>query len=213
MADYGLQVVGSHGVIQVDQNYFNLQFKQSGWVTTSNVANSYVEFSVSAINPLIVLKSPDAVATIIATTRSGNTYTYRIAAATATTVYWYLFDSSVPTPSNGYGLRVYNSAGQLTFDSGTRALKIYSLLSDVSVGSGTTGGKIADLPAGNWGTILTRPRVTGTPGAKPILSQMAARVTATELFVFATSFTYASGTSAVYNGQCDLLLVDLTGIA
>lgn len=213
MSDYGLQVIGDHGVVQIDQNYFNLQFKQSGSVTTSGIANSYVEFSVTANHPMIVLKSPDAVATIIATTRSGNTFTYRIAAAGAVTVYWYLFDSSVVTPSGGWGLQVFNPAGQLTFDSGTRVLKVANFFANVSVGSGTTGGKIADLPSGNWGTVLTRPRVTGTPGAKPILSQMAARVTSNELFVFATSFTYASGTSAVYNGLCDLLLVDLTGIA
>ncbi|AXE37181.1 hypothetical protein [Chromobacterium phragmitis] len=66
---------------------------------------------------------------------------------------YYLFSSDSPPQSSGYGMQLFNADGKLTFDSGSRHLRLQKLMMNVTV-KGTT-----PLPGGMVKPAFMLPRI------------------------------------------------------
>jgi hypothetical protein len=124
----GFSVVGSHGVVQIDENFFNLVFVAKGTVTPSAGGSFGVISSATVVvngsTPILCLRSLNGPSLIESVSVSGNTYTYTIRSAGIFT--WYLFDK-MPASSQSSGLEVRNSSGQVVFNSNYRPMIVQSV--------------------------------------------------------------------------------------
>lgn len=110
----GLQVHGSHGVLQVDENYRNLCFKSKG-----NISGSGTVVVNNASFPIVALYPTAGTAIITHVTVSGSTYTFSIEGTTE----YFVFDVPPAFPANGVGLQVWDAAGAPAFDSNLPYMK------------------------------------------------------------------------------------------
>ena len=118
---YGLKILNSStGSVQIDDTYKNLVLASKGTVTTVNqgiYSWVYADVSYTSANNPILATSCSTLGTCIwGISKVGNTYTWRITTAGATTVDWYIFDEPPTTPPNtGYGIKVFNSSGAVVY--------------------------------------------------------------------------------------------------
>lgn len=73
---------------------------------------------------------------------------------------YYMFSTDPPPQSGGHGLQLFNAAGQLTFDSNARHLRLQSLMMNVTV-KGTT-----PLPGGMAKPAFMLPRIYADRGSR-----------------------------------------------
>lgn len=138
----GFQAWTDSGLVQIDGTTSNYALRQQFVVTTgggsinagranngtqytfsANVAN----FTITAVTPLIALYSPDAYATILkCVALGGNNWAVQVWTNTAANVGVYVFDrASVAAPAGpGFGLQVFDAAGQLIADARQRLARI-----------------------------------------------------------------------------------------
>ena len=120
---FGLEIINNHGTTLIDDTYSNLAVRHQG--TLAAGAGSRTVSVPGLSQPVPAVRST---AYAIALGRSGNNGT--IWSAGGAQVHWYVFD--VPTSSSGgYGLQVFNSSGQLTFDSSRKYARVRALQSGV----------------------------------------------------------------------------------
>lgn len=116
----GFQVVGSHGVVQVDQNFINLGLAGKGTVAVPGANASgwmgRATVTVTGTSPILCLRPTSNYAAIFSVARTGNTYTYTIA-GTPGNVAWYLFDRMSPGSAGQVGFEVRDANGITTFNS------------------------------------------------------------------------------------------------
>lgn len=142
----GIQVIGDAGNIQIDDTYSNLALVASGVATLTlgfgSVTNAYTA-TVTYVNPisgtfpLVALRPHDSsgVFDILKLVISGNTFTWTIMAGGringGTIVnksfdYFILNTPPVGTPE-AWGIQVFDSSGNKTFDSGYRYVRVLSV--------------------------------------------------------------------------------------
>ncbi|HWX01430.1 hypothetical protein [Collimonas sp.] len=214
----GLQVFGDSGVAQIDQDYFNYVFKQSGALSFPDaVAGRTVSVSVGGVSPIVVIKSQNLGIAIWRVSQSGSAFTFEFVqdavSPPGTPFQWYLFDKGPPSPGN-FGLQVFGPDGSLSFDSSSFNLKIAQLLPGVaSSGNSNNGFFYANVPAGNWGFVMTNPRMRymGSPSGAGFAQVESCRVTSNAVYIHEVSVGVASQNMTQSVGG-DLLLVDLTGL-
>jgi hypothetical protein len=164
----GFQVIGDHGYVQIDENYFNMVYKQKGTVATfvdtyNRATMSYT--GVTGSTPMVFVKSSNsAFVALLTVSQSGNTFTYEYAADRATTISYWIFDKAPAASSTTGGLEVLNSSGELVYSSSQVPLKIVQV---AAVSSGTPMG--TDLGSGPGGSgayanTLSQPRVEVSSG-------------------------------------------------
>lgn len=148
----GLQVIGSHGIIQVDENFSNLAYRGSGSFSGS-LTLSGLNFPVLAFRPGNVQGT--SISRIVA--GGGGNFTWHFTGSGSGN-YW-LFD--IPEQSGSFGLQVFRADGSLAFDSGRRYMKVVSGFYDFgnhNSGTNNTGasdsGSVAIVQAAppNWRT-------------------------------------------------------------
>ena len=145
MSDYGLIVKNSGGGIQIDATYRNLSLDSSGSASiyngnsmgTTNGWYSTVSIDSSPLVPLILWRpGTDHFTSIRAYGKSGSNYTdFRATTfyGHSSTINWKCYRETRVASGDSYGLLVYNSSGDLCFDSGKKYFKIHSI-HDISLG-------------------------------------------------------------------------------
>ena len=125
---YGIRVQNSSGFVQIDDIYDNFVLHQTGTVSASTNSPATISYANTGSLPLIAIRTVSggsmAVAEITTTSavfRGG----YDGAATVEYRVYRRL--AGVPASSGNYGLRVYNGAQALTYDSGRAYMRIRQL--------------------------------------------------------------------------------------
>lgn len=163
----GFQVIGDHGVVQIDENYTNMGLRHRGQAALTGLSDLVV---TDVDTPLLCIKSPNMAVMLVGATRSGNTITYRLSSA-AGAIDWYVFDKmrAPPAGSSGAGLQVYTSAGALAFDSTNPPMRIAGITDLASAQQGVyppPPGAIT-APAGDYAACLSFSRVYATYGGQP----------------------------------------------
>lgn len=131
----GIQIFGSHGVLQIDENYKNLVVVAQGSKAALDWASAGVSYNVSIavpnfVTPLIAFKSDEQVG-LGYSSISGSTWTFFFLTNNPAPMSYWVFDQS-PAPSPGsIGFEVYNAAGERVFHSAQKPMRV------VGVGAGT----------------------------------------------------------------------------
>lgn len=125
----GFQVFGDHGSVQIDQNFINYSLLQKGdvWVDTYVANINYTQISVNAIAPILCIRNTTGNYVAVAyMTRSGSTFTWRLAATAGTTITYYVFDQ-IPNNQAATGLTVFDASGRVTFSSDYDPMRIVAV--------------------------------------------------------------------------------------
>lgn len=150
---YGLRIIGSHGVAQIDHEYRNLTLIEKG---TLNLATRDIGFSepiyYGLVGPKSGLTSPvlalrplgDTSCGVWYLSRAGGNWTWQIdgtsGAPGAGQVEWFLFDVAPSAPASGFGLAVYTPAGEVAFHHNMKPMRVAGPM----VGGRTYAMAIAD---------------------------------------------------------------------
>jgi hypothetical protein len=141
------------GVVQIDENYFNLAFRVKGTFTATITHPSspagvlkYVDIAYTGETPLFAFRVDGSIAfgCVIAVTRSGAgpvyDWVFRVCVwGDVFTGTYYIFDRGLPVSSSGFGLEVYDAAGKLVYTSLYPMLKMRAFTnSEASIDSGRT---------------------------------------------------------------------------
>ena len=125
---YGIRIQNSSGFVQIDDTYDNFVLHQTGVVSASKNSPATISYANAGSLPLIAIRTVSGgsmaisgFSTTSAEFRGGNdgaaTVEYRV----------YRRLAGVPASSSNYGLRVYNGAQALTYDSGRVYMRIGQL--------------------------------------------------------------------------------------
>jgi len=167
MSEAGLQIFNADGqTVTIDSTYRNLALRSKSIATTDRTAGfgSYVDFTASGLTmPMIATKTSFG-STANVTNQGNGTFGFRIYASMATgaQVPYYIFDVPVLSDSR-YGLEVFDSTGNLTFDAtGSKYLRVVDFL---QVTSGTTK---AYTPGRDYACIFNDWGLRAEPPAKNV---------------------------------------------
>lgn len=154
---YGLQIVGSHGVTQIDENYTNLALIATGGAsfTTASAGGFGGSITLPTVaTPLLAIKSSTPV--YMTSDNAIPNTTYSFFAASAGSLTYYLFDQSTSTNGETWGLQVFNASGAMTYHSSWKILRIGAIGSTPSGSLSTTPGLPVTLSApyaGSWAAV------------------------------------------------------------
>ena len=138
----GLQSIGDHGAVQIDQDYRNYHLSQvkEVWVGSGSAT---VDFG-GLVAPLIGIYDSGDGACFRTITRTGDYGLFRVFRKSPGTVKIVVFDLIPPT-NTGCGLQVFDGSGSLVFDSGAKYMRVLDHRGE----QGTFGygvGKVAVIP-------------------------------------------------------------------
>jgi len=132
----GFQILNADGVtMQVDDNYRNLSVREQGTATTttlnpSGTGSAVVFYRTGLTMPLLAVGGSSYAAGQWFYDAANNRHGFVVTTtgAVGSTVPFYIFD--VPFDSNpGFGLQVFNAAGQKTFDALQKYLRVIDVFS------------------------------------------------------------------------------------
>lgn len=141
------------GVVQIDENYFNLAFRVKGTMTATTFHPSspagvlkYVDIAYTGETPLFAFRLNGSIdwGCVIAVTRTGSgplyNWVFRVCIwGNVWTGTYYIFDRGLPVSSSGFGLEVYDASAKLVFTSLYPMLKLRAFNNTGAViGSGPT---------------------------------------------------------------------------
>lgn len=135
MSDYGLVVKNNSQEIQIDSKYRNFSLDQSGSKTLTNAGS----FSITAspLLPLILVQpNTNYFVMVRAYFKTSSNYTSVDLVTekdSTTTINWKCYRENRTFSGDNYGMLVYNSSGDLCFDSGKNYFKIYSVTSSINI--------------------------------------------------------------------------------
>lgn len=124
----GLQIFGSHGVIQIDETHKNFVVVQQGSKVSGDWSFSGGSYFTSvvvtnAVAPLVAYKS-DAVVAFVHTSISGSTWTFGFRSDTPDAMSFWVFDEAPASSPDNFGLEIYNASGQRVFHSSQKPMKV-----------------------------------------------------------------------------------------
>lgn len=196
---YGLQVVGAHGVTQIDQDFVNLAVVAKGTlnlpayngIAADGQPNGLAtaQLTVGGVSrPMLFIRTSGNVPVAVASNGGVPTVTYTFYNPSAVTIYWYVFDETSAGPGADYGLTVYTAGGTLAYASNWSVLRLGAVGSIPNADSNTYDGAQSATVAAPY---------TAT-WAACIASVRTAYATGTESQVIAwADGCYISGNSAV----------------
>lgn len=157
----GFQVIGQHGVVQVDENYYNMVYRTRG----SALIRNNGRYNSATINyqgeanssPMLCTAYSNVFLWINSLTKSGDNYTFEIAANGEDNVSYFIFDKVAATPTNA-GLEVYNANGGLVFSSNQRPMRVVSVF-PVASGTPIQPASYTPLPF-FFAACLSAPRIS-----------------------------------------------------
>ncbi|MEV8518684.1 hypothetical protein ABZR86_02690 [Dyella marensis] len=148
MADAGFTVYGDSGVAQVDNTYANLSLVEKGTLTT-NQSLYGASVTYGTIGPRSDLVSPIICVGGSLYARPETFYgagqigfNISVAGPLGTQVPYYIFDVPRAPPAHGFGLQVWNAAGQLIFDASAGPMRVVGFVQNATgttIFAGTAG--------------------------------------------------------------------------
>ena len=120
MTTTGIQVTGSHGVLQIDELYKNLVKRAKGTIPNTGAGVSFA----GATSPLLACRTLDTGGVgLNFITISSGTWTWASRQIPVSTTYW-VFDVAPASPAHGTGVQVFDASGNTVFDNFNEYLKI-----------------------------------------------------------------------------------------
>ncbi|UXC37202.1 hypothetical protein [Cupriavidus gilardii] len=151
---FGFRVLNDWGTVLIDDTFANLALMSVNnytTVPTTRWGGSDLTFSFTSQFPIFAFRCETAYATVISVHQNGNTYTVgmRCSGNAGTAIRVYLFDR--PTvPTSGWGIRVRDENGAITFDSGYSYMRLDGVYTATSVDPPKTW----TLPAGKQYAVV-----------------------------------------------------------
>ena len=137
----GLQIINDSGIVQIDENYSNLEFfsKISVGVGVGNGIKT--TFTTSApVNEVIAIGETGSGWAFVTRNSAGN-WTLTSFMTVATTVTLYSFGTPSQTTTGNSGLQIFNGSGQVTFHYSKNYMRVVDCFAVPSLASPTqTGG-------------------------------------------------------------------------
>lgn len=129
MPDYGLIVKNNNEEIQIDSTYRNLSLDQSDTSTIS--AATKIAITASLLVPLCLVRpNTDRFIAVRSYSKTGSNFdgiNILTEYDQSTSIGWQVYRENRTASGENYGLLVYNSSGELCFDSGKNYFKIFSV--------------------------------------------------------------------------------------
>lgn len=169
----GIQIIGEHGAVQIDETFSCLALRSSGAATLSvgggDLANGCsAAVTVTGEFPIIAFR-PGVPVALWYTERSGSTWTFHFIAERANagqSFAWYVFDRPLNIGST-YGAQVFDASGRLVFD----ALQKYVRVQDLKAIDARTPQSFTGYAARTWAVAMLQlgcvTPVTFTPPQPP----------------------------------------------
>ena len=157
----GLQVIGTHGVVQVDENWSNMVLMASGIgrarlagqvpMLYNTTVDSNYEIDITHItNPLVSVKTNgNGFVMHQMLVVNGRRYV-RFSAPSSFYFEYYIFGRGTASESN-CGLQIFKADGSIAFDSAWRVLKIVSF---AQTGNGANPPGSLSVASGNYAASL-----------------------------------------------------------
>lgn len=151
----GLQIIGDHGVVQIDQDYSNLVMIAKGTHSWSAYDGSFTLTLPTVATPLLAIRTSTPV--WVYTNNAIGTTSYVFYSSSAGSCTYYLFDKSIAA-TGSHGLQVFKANGELAYHSSWPILRIGNMVQvthGMSVGASTSVGAPY---GGTWAAVLTSSR-------------------------------------------------------
>jgi hypothetical protein len=162
---FGLQVIGSHGVVQIDETYANLALRAQGSLSVPGLSGASVVVSGLEM-PIICIRNTGGVHVHISSDQAVPNVTYTMRSKSATTVQWFVFDKTAPA-ATGYGLNVYKDDGSLTYSTDWKVMRIGAIGDVPNQADAYTMsyGSLTAPYAATWAACLTSSRLVSSGGS------------------------------------------------
>jgi hypothetical protein len=139
----GLEIMTSGGILQISSEKKVYVLKASGVLTTDSGNIAYFTHAIGTyVAPMVFWQEGVAPAWTNVNPALGipEGHIAYVAYGTAPgqTVRWYLYDVISASSGFNYGLQLFNSAGQITFDAAQRPLVPYSIVNNVKPSTAPT---------------------------------------------------------------------------
>jgi hypothetical protein len=157
----GLQIVNDYGTVQIDENYVCPSLVASGtltchtyshdnWTKAGGSDETGATLTVTGTQPIVALAG-DYYASIKSTTQSGSSWTFEIRTepdAKDHAITYYVFDT-VLSDASGVGLIVRDAAGNITYSSNLKPMRMVDILSG-TLSSGWVESENDPYDAQSW---------------------------------------------------------------
>ena len=152
----GAQIYNDSGIIQIDDQYTNLCLRQTGTATVVNrhPASQYSNVNIAmtvditysgpaGTSPIIALHGTGTGGAfgVIATSRSGNTWTFRVIGFQHNPTFNYFIYDVPSATGSGAGFEVFKADGTVAFSSFYRPLSVAGFLVQEGIGMNLTQGR------------------------------------------------------------------------
>ncbi len=158
----GFRIVGDHGVVQIDDSFFNLGLKAKGqlYMPPQSASMQYATLTVTADTPVLCIRPVVTSIALISVTRSGNQYTYTFGGKdpSSETFAWYLFDK-MPVVDKWGAAMVWNASGQPVFNSDYPVMKVAAISNLPNTVLMTQAGAIDAGVASVYAVCVTQGRI------------------------------------------------------
>lgn len=153
----GLQIINDSGIVQLDENYFNLEFKNKFQYAIATGVNQYTITTNGYGNEVVAVGETGNGYVSISRTAANQIIITTFATA-ATTLTFYVFGTPDQTATANAGMQIFNSAGQITFSATQNYMRVvhsYKTLDDVN---SSGGGNAVTLSAGVYAAVSSSNR-------------------------------------------------------
>lgn len=146
----GLKIFNDSGTIQIDETYSNLVLIEKKTVTIALPVTTAYDYIASGDVVAIAVKCYPETFTTTAVSFSSGVWVYRLSfynnpLTTGTCTFTIYAFGKVPTPSEDFGLAVYNASGGLVYHSQMKPLRILAVLGGASFYSAPVGRTVAAM--------------------------------------------------------------------
>ncbi|GGA05474.1 hypothetical protein [Dyella caseinilytica] len=227
----GFQVFGDSGAVQIDDNYANLALVGKGTLSPGNPGQdggNMMQVSTGAANAMIFLRASQIGVAVGAVSDSGGVRTFTIWMASGVTSVNYWVFGTPPAPTSRFGLQIFRSDGQCTFDSANKYMRVIGNIDTSSATIGGTAGKQFGLPgvgpggyavALNYnGFIIERLSIQGGQTLFRVNQQWCFSISGNALTVWnrpnVAGITYPPGSTSTttYKAPQSAIILDVTGL-
>ena len=153
----GLQIINDNGVVQLDENYFNLEFKHKFQYAIAAGVNQY-PIATNGYGNEVVAVGETGIGYVSISRTAANQIVITTFAQAAATLTFYVFGTPDQTATGNAGLQIFNGAGQLTFSCSRNYMRVvhsYKTLDDVN---SSGGGNAVTLGAGVYAAVSSSNR-------------------------------------------------------